>query len=51
MKTFWNHTYDWLQKTSIKMIFLINKDIEPKKMAILIFPSFFIRLYPIWSFG
>ena len=30
MKTFWNHTYDWLQKRSI----FVNKSIDSKKIAI-----------------
>ena len=42
MKTFWNHTYDWLQTRSIKLIFFVNKSIDSKKIAI--FPWFFIGI-------
>ena len=48
MKTFWNHTYDWLQKRSIKLIFFVNKSIDSKKIAI--FPWFLgIPYMALWS--
>jgi hypothetical protein len=48
MKTFWNPTYDWLQKRSIKLIFFVNKSIDCKKIAISLDSSLGIPYLVLW---